>query len=173
MAFYARLPHTLELPLAALAEPLSVVLHAFRRAHITPGSRVLVLGAGAVGLLVCSLSRASGCTTVVAVDIEQGKLDFAKEMDWVTGTFTLPKGPRVSGLDALEVAKVGWEGLQGCEGVTMVEGLGEGFDAVFECTGVESCMQLSVMVSQPVPQLPKLFLLDSAFDTGPLIGLVS
>ena len=142
-----RLPTTLELPLAALAEPLSVVLHAFRRAHLTPGARILVLGAGAVGLLVCALARASGCTTVVAVDIEQGKLDFAKEMDWATGIFTLPKGPRVSGIEALEVAKTGWEGLKASQAVQGVEGLDEGFDAVFECTGVESCMQLSVMVS--------------------------
>ena len=148
-----RLPATLDLPLAALAEPLSVVLHAFRRAHLTPGARILVLGAGAVGLLACALARASGCTTVVAVDIEQGKLDFAKEMDWATGIFTLPKGPRVSGSDALEVAKTGWEGLRASRAVQSVEGLDEGFDAVFECTGVESCMQLSVMVSRVASRL--------------------
>ena len=56
----------------------------------------------------------------------------------------------MSGLDALEVAKTGWEGLRGSEVVQSVEGLDEGFDAVFECTGVESCMQLSVMVSRLV-----------------------
>ena len=109
---------------------------------------MLVLGAGAVGLLVCALARTSGCTTVVAV--EQGKLAFAKEMDWVTGVHPLPKGPRVSGLDALEVAKAGWEGLRASEEVQAVEGLEDGFDAVFECTGVESCMQLSVMVGRPI-----------------------
>jgi len=160
-----RLPATLELPLAALAEPLSVVLHAYRRAHLTPGSRVLILGAGAVGLLVCALSRASGCTTVIAVDIEPGKLDFAKEMDWATGIHTLPKGPRVSGLDALEVAKTAWEGLKASEVVQGVEGLEEGFDAVFECTGVESCMQLSVMVSCLF--IPRLSLLPSVLPSWP------
>jgi L-iditol 2-dehydrogenase len=69
-------------------------------------------------------------------------------MGWVTGTYTLPKGPRVAGLDAVEVAKSGWEGLKGDEVVQGVERLEEGFDAVFECTGVESCMQLAVMVSK-------------------------
>ena len=146
-----RLPPTLDLPLAALAEPLSVVLHAWRRAHLQPGCRILVLGAGAVGLLVCSLARASGATSVVAVDIEEGKLDFATAMGWTTGTYALPKGPRVSGLDALEVAKSGWEGLKSSQAVKSVEGLDEGFDAVFECTGVESCMQLAPMVSRTLP----------------------
>ena len=142
-----KLPPSLPLPLAALAEPLSVVLHAYRRAALQPASRVLVLGAGAVGLLAASLAKASGATTVVAVDIEQGKLDFAREMGWADATHTLPRGPRVSGAEALEVAKTAWDGLKASEGVQAVEGLEEGFDAVFECTGVESCMQLAVMVS--------------------------
>lgn len=146
-----RLPANVDLDAAALAEPLAVVLHAFRKAHLQPGARVLVLGAGAVGLLMCSLARASGCTTVIAVDIEQGKLDFAKEMNWATGTHTLPRGARVSGADALEVAKSSWEGLKSDEVVTGVLGLEEGFDAVFECTGVESCMQMAVLVSRRVP----------------------
>ncbi|TYJ56917.1 hypothetical protein B9479_002362 [Cryptococcus floricola] len=142
-----KLPPDLELPLAALAEPLSVVLHAYRRAQLTPGARVLIIGAGAVGLLTCALARASGCTSVVAVDIEQGKLDFAKEQQWATGIFTLPKGPRVSGLEALEAAGGHWEALQKSQAVQSVEGLEDGFDAVFECTGVESCMQMAPMAS--------------------------
>ena len=84
---------------------------------------------------------------MIAVDIEQGKLDFAKKMGWATGTYLLPRGPRVSGADALEVAKTSWEGLKGDDVFTSVLGLEDGFDVVFECTGVESCMQAAVMVS--------------------------
>lgn len=131
-----------------------MVLHAYRRANLQPGAKVLVLGAGAVGLLVCALAKASGATSVIAVDIEQGKLDFAQQMNWTTGTFALPKGPRVSGLDALEAAKGGWEALKSNSAVTSVEGLSEGFDAVFECTGVESCMQLAPMVRYCFNRMP-------------------
>ena len=109
---------------------------------------MLILGAGAVGLLAAALLRASGATTVVAVDIEEGKLDFAQQMGWTTGTYLLPKGPRVSGTTAVAAAQAGWEGLRASEAVTSVNGLADdGFDAVFECTGVEVCMQLAVMVS--------------------------
>ncbi|XAO21361.1 hypothetical protein I312_100110 [Cryptococcus bacillisporus CA1280] len=142
-----KLPPGLELPLAALAEPLSVVLHAYRRAHLTPGARILVIGTGAVGLLTCALARASGCTSVVAVDIEQGKLDFAAQQGWTTSTFCLPRGPRVSGVEALEAAGKAWEALKASDAVQSVEGLEDGFDAVFECTGVESCMQMAPMAA--------------------------
>ncbi|KGB75142.2 xylitol dehydrogenase [Cryptococcus deuterogattii R265] len=142
-----KLPPGLELPLAALAEPLSVVLHAYRRAHLSPGARILVIGTGAVGLLTCALARASGCTSVVAVDIEQGKLDFAAQQGWTTSTFCLPRGPRVSGVEALEAAGKAWEALKASDAVQSVEGLEDGFDAVFECTGVESCMQMAPMAA--------------------------
>jgi L-iditol 2-dehydrogenase len=158
-----RIPSTLSLHTAALAEPLSVVLQAFKRAQIAPASKVLVLGAGAVGLLTCSLAKASGCTTVIAVDIEQGKLDFAKEMGWATGIHLLPKGPRCSGADALEVAKSSWEGLRDSEVFKGVLGLEDGFDVVLECTGVESCMQMAVMVSA--------FLVSSLLSSSLLIRL--
>lgn len=140
-----KLPQGVSMTEAALAEPLSVVLHAVRRAKLAPASRVLVLGAGAVGLLAASLVKACGASTVVAVDIEQAKLDFAKQMGWADFTYTLPKGPRVSGAESLEAAKAAWETMRASEVIkgSGVEGLEDGFDAVFECTGVEVCMQMA------------------------------
>lgn len=108
---------------------------------------MLILGAGAVGLLAAALAKAQGATSVVVVDIEQGRLDFAKENGWATGAHCLPKGPRVSGAEALEAAKQSWAGLKDAQCVTSVEDLADGFDAVFECTGVESCMQMAIFVS--------------------------
>lgn len=142
-----RLPDTCSFEAASLAEPLSVVLHAIRRSKLEAGERVLILGAGAVGLLAASLAKAQGATTVVVVDIEAGRLDFAKENGWATGVHCLPKGPRVSGAEALEAAKQNWAGLKAADCVTGVEDLVDGFDAVFECTGVESCMQMAIFVS--------------------------
>jgi len=59
-------PEDLPAPVAALAEPLSVSLHGLRRVALEPGQRVLVLGAGAVGLLSVLAARALGAGEVIA-----------------------------------------------------------------------------------------------------------
>lgn len=141
-----RLPAGLPLELAALAEPLAVVLHAWHRARLRGGMRVLVLGAGAVGLLACAVATAFGATDVLAADIEPAKPAFAAERGWVTGTYTLPKGPRVSGKESLETAKANWAAMREADAITS-KGLAEGFDAVIECTGVETCMQLAPLAA--------------------------
>jgi len=51
-------------PVAALAEPLAVSVHGLRRAAFEPGQRVLVLGAGTVGLLTVLAARAMGAGDV-------------------------------------------------------------------------------------------------------------
>jgi len=58
------LPGGLDWALAALTEPLAVCVHAVRRAAIEPGQRVLILGAGAIGLLSVAAARAAGATEV-------------------------------------------------------------------------------------------------------------
>lgn len=52
-------------PVAALAEPLSVSLHGLRRVAFEPGQRVLVIGAGSVGLLTVLAARALGAGEVI------------------------------------------------------------------------------------------------------------
>jgi 2-desacetyl-2-hydroxyethyl bacteriochlorophyllide A dehydrogenase len=60
------LPDGLDWSLAALAEPTAVAVHAARLAGIAPGHRVLVLGAGSVGLLCTLAARAAGAAEVWA-----------------------------------------------------------------------------------------------------------
>nr|WP_242497572.1 NAD(P)-dependent alcohol dehydrogenase [Microbacterium protaetiae] len=54
---------------AALLEPLSVAIAAGRKAELRPGSRVLITGAGPVGLAIAQVARASGATDVLITDI--------------------------------------------------------------------------------------------------------
>ena len=60
-----RVPRDLDARLAALAEPVAVVVHGLRRGGLTPGARVLVLGAGAIGLLTVLAARAAGAAEVL------------------------------------------------------------------------------------------------------------
>jgi 2-desacetyl-2-hydroxyethyl bacteriochlorophyllide A dehydrogenase len=55
-----RVPDGLDLRLAALTEPLSVGAHAVRMAGGLLGARVLVIGAGPIGLAVAMFARAAG-----------------------------------------------------------------------------------------------------------------
>jgi 2-desacetyl-2-hydroxyethyl bacteriochlorophyllide A dehydrogenase len=59
-----RVPEDLDAPVAALAEPMAVVTRALRRGAFASGQRVLVLGAGAVGLLAAAAARALGASEV-------------------------------------------------------------------------------------------------------------
>ena len=59
-----RVPRDLDAKLAALAEPVAVVLHGLRRGGFDVRHRVLVLGAGAIGLLTVLAARAAGAKDV-------------------------------------------------------------------------------------------------------------
>lgn len=54
------LPAGLPVGDACLVEPLAVALHGFHRAAVAPGSEVLVIGAGPVGLCTIAATRAEG-----------------------------------------------------------------------------------------------------------------
>ncbi|POX51800.1 L-idonate 5-dehydrogenase [Streptomyces sp. Ru72] len=71
------LPAGLELRRAALAEPLSVALHAVRRAGEVAGRHVLVTGAGPIGCLVVAAVKAAGAARVTGTDLLPQALEFA------------------------------------------------------------------------------------------------
>ncbi len=58
-------PPSLDARVAALAEPMAVVVHALHRGNFQPGQRVLVLGAGSVGLLAAAAARRLGAGDVL------------------------------------------------------------------------------------------------------------
>lgn len=63
------LPTDLPLERAVLAEPLSVALHAVHRAGTVAGKRVLVTGAGPIGLLVVAALRHAGAAEIIVSDL--------------------------------------------------------------------------------------------------------
>ena len=67
-----------------LIEPCAVLIHAVERAKTTGilrfNSRVAVQGCGPIGLICIAVLRTMGVENIVAVDGEQKRLDFAKEM---------------------------------------------------------------------------------------------
>ncbi|MFF1323000.1 L-idonate 5-dehydrogenase [Streptomyces chartreusis] len=72
------LPAGLDLRRAALAEPLSVALHAVRRAGDVAGRHVLVTGAGPIGCLVVAAAKAAGAAGVTVTDLLPAALEYAR-----------------------------------------------------------------------------------------------
>ncbi|KAJ7064955.1 GroES-like protein [Mycena amicta] len=132
------LPNACSFDDGALAEPLSVLLHAGRRSELSKGQSVLVFGVGAIGLLACSVAKSMGASRVVAIDINQARLDFAASNGFAEATFCVGTGKFKTPDDALRCAK---DSIQ--TALNKFEAA-DGFDVVFECTGAEPCIQMSV-----------------------------
>ena len=74
------LPDAFTYEKAALIEAVSIAVHAAKITEIEPGSSVVVVGAGMIGLLAIQAFRVFGCTKVLAVDLEESKLALAREL---------------------------------------------------------------------------------------------
>jgi L-iditol 2-dehydrogenase len=69
---------------AALLEPLSVGIWACMKGRVTAGSRVLITGAGPIGLVSVAAALAFGATEVVVSDVNPVRLALAKELGATT-----------------------------------------------------------------------------------------
>jgi 2-desacetyl-2-hydroxyethyl bacteriochlorophyllide A dehydrogenase len=82
----------------ALVEPLAIGAHGVRRAGVTPGEFVLVIGAGPIGLGILEFARIAGAN-VIAMDINEQRLTFCKQK------LNIPFTVNPSTEDALEKIK--------------------------------------------------------------------
>ena len=74
------LPEDMDDGAGAMMEPLSVALHAVKRAGTISGKRVLVTGAGTIGLLVALTARAFGAVPVAVSDLVSERRAKAMEL---------------------------------------------------------------------------------------------
>jgi L-iditol 2-dehydrogenase len=79
-AFAHPVPESISDDSAGLLEPLSVAVWGCRRGRVTAGSRVLVTGAGPIGLVCAQAARAFGATEIVVTDINPHRLGLAQQM---------------------------------------------------------------------------------------------
>lgn len=79
-------PGEMDAEVAAMAEPLSVGIWAARRTRIALGDRVLVTGAGPVGLLAAQVARARGAQVQVS-DVSDARRALAVEHGFALASF--------------------------------------------------------------------------------------
>jgi L-iditol 2-dehydrogenase len=75
-----KVPDTLPLRYAPVAEPLNAVLNGQDRAQIGPYQRVLVLGLGPIGVLHVATARNRGAEMVIGADPLEGRVASAADM---------------------------------------------------------------------------------------------
>jgi L-iditol 2-dehydrogenase len=74
------LPDRLSFEEGASAEPCAVALHAVKRAGVSIGDCIAIMGAGPIGLLAAQAAKGAGASLVIIFDADQEKVDFAKEI---------------------------------------------------------------------------------------------
>jgi 2-desacetyl-2-hydroxyethyl bacteriochlorophyllide A dehydrogenase len=72
-------PFYMEWKEVAMIEPLTIALHATHRAKVKEGEHVLIIGAGAIGLLAAQVAMIYGAIPIV-MDVEEKRLTLAKEI---------------------------------------------------------------------------------------------
>ncbi|NLA57727.1 MAG: zinc-dependent alcohol dehydrogenase family protein [Firmicutes bacterium] len=120
---------------AALMEPLATVIYGQERARIQYADNVLIIGAGAIGLLHLQLAKASGTARVVVVDLDKAKLDRAKALgaDAVFQQRIEPSSP--------DAAKLG---IASRQRDAILDFSPMGYDVVIEATGVPGVVEAGV-----------------------------
>lgn len=74
-----KLPDDMSFEDAALVEPFTIGLHAATRARVAKGEKVVIFGAGVIGMMAAFASINYGATPIL-VDVIQERLDDAKKM---------------------------------------------------------------------------------------------
>ncbi|GAA6032041.1 hypothetical protein JCM8097_003400 [Rhodosporidiobolus ruineniae] len=133
-----KLPDHMSLEEGALIEPLSVGVHALTHVgHMKPASNVVVFGAGPVGLLTAAAAKGLGAARVIAIDIQEQRLQFAKDAGLVHDYYLPPKPQDGESREdypirsAVEIRKRFGFAEHGPKGV----------DLVLDCSGAEVCVQ--------------------------------
>ncbi|KQZ50018.1 dehydrogenase [Rhizobium sp. Root149] len=83
----------LTLDQAAMVEFLAIGAHAVRRAGLRGGEKVLIAGAGPIGLAVALFAKLEG-SDVTLIDSRQDRLDFARDHLGITSLVQLGEGDR-------------------------------------------------------------------------------
>jgi L-iditol 2-dehydrogenase len=83
-AFVFAIPDSISDDEAGLIEPLSVGVWSCRRTGVSPSDRVLITGAGPIGLIAAQVARAFGAADVLVTDVNPERLALAETMGFAT-----------------------------------------------------------------------------------------
>jgi len=74
------IPKDMSFEEATFVEPIAVGIHAIKKAGDIKGERIVIMGAGPIGLIILQLSKIFGVKEVIITDILNSRLKLAKEL---------------------------------------------------------------------------------------------
>lgn len=79
-AVLAKMPDGMTFHQAAMVEPVSIAYHGVARARVSLNATAAIVGCGIIGLFVLQVARLAGFGRIIAVDIDDRKLQKAREL---------------------------------------------------------------------------------------------
>ena len=149
-----RLPDGLDLERAALVEPLAVGIHAVRVANLKAGSRVMIIGAGPIGLTVALWARFFGAREVVVSELAPSRADLAVKMGATRVIRPDPSG----GAEQL---------LQ-----QFIDVAGGPPEVIFECVGAPGLLQQCIEMAPQRGQIVPVGVCEQPDNIMPFFGLI-
>lgn len=78
--FTYKLPDAMDTLEGAMIEPASVGVHATLMAEVKLGNKIIILGAGCIGLMTLQACRSMGAAEIIVIDIIDKRLELAKKL---------------------------------------------------------------------------------------------
>jgi len=122
-----KLPDDISFEKAALIEPIAVAVHAVRKAEQKIGDKVVILGAGTIGLLVMQIAKLAGTEKTTITDLLDYRLERAKNLgaDEVINS----KSQDLVKLIHKEYGK-------------------DGIDLIYDCVGIEETISQAIQIAR-------------------------
>ena len=149
-----RLPDGLDLESAALVEPLAVGIHAVRVADLKAGSRVMVIGAGPIGLTVALWARFFGAREVVVSELTPSRAALAAKMG---ATRVIQPDPAGGAEQLLE---------------QFVDVAGGPPEVIFECVGAPGLLQQCIEMAPQRGKIIPVGVCEQPDSIMPFFGLI-
>ncbi len=130
----------------ACAEPLAVTLHAVARVGSLMGAKVLITGAGPIGVLTVAAAKMAGASEITIVDLFDEPLEIARAM----GATNVVNS--VSNPDELEA-------FQDHKGI---------FDVSFEASGNAKALETCVQSTRPGGSMVQIGILPPGLSSAPI-----
>ncbi|MDQ6723373.1 MAG: alcohol dehydrogenase catalytic domain-containing protein [Thermoproteota archaeon] len=106
-----KLPDNINFNQAALIEPIACCIRSLNKLNMKKADKIAIFGAGPAGLIHMTLAKHFGASKIILIDINEFRLNFAKNIDSNISTINLKSIPENVELDKIVFSMIGNTGV--------------------------------------------------------------